>query len=72
MHGCRIPHDSPLLVPSGGLPCRAPRFDAITDDDFGPAFDEGMRLQAADIVAIADNPERPGNARRPSSEAVRP
>ena len=56
-----MPHSlrtNPLLSPSS-LPCHAPPFDAITDDDFGPAFDEGMRLEAAEIAAIASSPEAP-------------
>jgi len=56
-----MPHSlrtNPLLSPSS-LPCQAPPFDAITDGDFGPAFDEGMRLEAAEIAAIASSPEAP-------------
>ncbi len=41
------------------LPFHAPPFDKITDADFGPAFDEGMKRQMAEIEAIADNPAPP-------------
>ncbi|HCM9545266.1 TPA: peptidyl-dipeptidase Dcp [Enterobacter hormaechei subsp. xiangfangensis] len=34
------------------LPYQAPRFDAINDSHYRPAFDEAMRLQRADIDAI--------------------
>ncbi|SEO32320.1 peptidyl-dipeptidase Dcp [Duganella sp. CF517] len=32
-----------------------PQFDKIKDDDYAPAFTEGMRQQAAEIEAIANN-----------------
>ena len=38
------------------LPYHAPPFDKITDADFGPAFDEGIKRQMAEIDAIANNP----------------
>ena len=50
--------DNPLLQPSP-LPFHAPPFDAITDGDFRPAFDEGIRQHLAEIAAIADNPAPP-------------
>ncbi|MFK8952154.1 peptidyl-dipeptidase Dcp [Enterobacter sp. 01-M-01-SI-ECC_S143] len=34
------------------LPYQAPRFDAINDSHYRPAFDEAMRLKRADIDAI--------------------
>ena len=34
------------------LPYQAPRFDAINDSHYRPAFDEAMRLKRADIYAI--------------------
>ncbi|MGX5026325.1 peptidyl-dipeptidase Dcp [Enterobacter asburiae] len=34
------------------LPYQAPRFDAINDSHYRPAFDEAMRLKRADIEAI--------------------
>ena len=49
---------NPLLNP-GTLPFRAVPFDKIKDSDFRPAFDEGIRLQNAEIQQIADNPAAP-------------
>ena len=41
------------------LPFQAPPFDKITDADFKPALEEGMRLHMAEIRKIADNPAPP-------------
>ena len=41
------------------LPFQAPAFDKITDADFQPALEEGMRLHLAEIHKIADNPAPP-------------
>ena len=41
------------------LPFQYPQFDKIKNEHYGPAFDEGMREQAAEIVAIANNPKAP-------------
>ncbi|SCC51632.1 peptidyl-dipeptidase Dcp [Kosakonia oryziphila] len=38
------------------LPYQAPPFDAITDEHYRPAFDEGVRQKRVDIVAITANP----------------
>jgi len=38
-------------------PFAAPPFDLIRPEHFGPAFEEGMRRQLAEIDAIAGNPE---------------
>ena len=46
---------NPLLDP-GTLPFRAAPFDKIKDADFRPAFEEGFKLQNAEIQKIADNP----------------
>ncbi|HEY2348569.1 MAG TPA: M3 family metallopeptidase [Puia sp.] len=46
---------NPLLNP-GTLPFRAAPFDKIKDADFRPAFQEGFRLQNAEIKKIAENP----------------
>ena len=50
--------NNPLLAPSP-LPFQAPPFDTITDRDFRPALDEGMRWHVAEIAAIANNPDPP-------------
>ncbi|HJW73527.1 MAG TPA: peptidyl-dipeptidase Dcp [Geothrix sp.] len=52
------PKPNPLAKAST-LPFHAPRFDKLTDADFQPAIEEGMRLHAAEIRKIADNPETP-------------
>lgn len=49
---------NPLLSPST-LPFGAPPFDKITDSDYLPAFEAGMREQLAQVAAIADNPAPP-------------
>jgi len=41
------------------LPFQAPPFDKITDADYQPAIEEGMKRQLAEIRQIADNPEPP-------------
>jgi peptidyl-dipeptidase Dcp len=50
--------DNPLLTPSA-LTFQAPRFDAIIDTDFRPAFDEAMRLHLAETEVIANNAAAP-------------
>src|SRR5258705_6687368 len=45
---------NPLLSPST-LPFQAPPFDKITDADFQPAIEEGMKQQLAEIASIANN-----------------
>ena len=56
--GARATPANALLAPSR-LPFQAPPFDAIKNDDFAPAFDEGMRQQDAEVEAIANNPAAP-------------
>ncbi len=46
----------PLLQPSD-LPYQLPRFADFSDDDFGPAIDEGMAAQLAAVAEITANPE---------------
>ncbi|OOG53836.1 dipeptidyl carboxypeptidase II [Rhodanobacter sp. B05] len=41
------------------LPFQAPPFDKITDADYQPAIEEGMKRQLAEVQQIADNPEPP-------------
>lgn len=47
---------NPFLKPST-LPFGYPAFDKIKDVHFAPAFAEGMRVQLAEIDAIANNPK---------------
>src|SRR5438034_6278397 len=49
---------NPLLVPST-LPFQAPPFDKITDADYRPALEEGMRQHLAEVAAIADSSAPP-------------
>jgi len=46
----------PMLEPSD-LPYQLPRFAGFSDDDFGPAIDEGMAAQLAAVAAITANAE---------------
>ena len=41
------------------LPFQYPQFDKIRNEHYGPAFEEGMREQAAEIEAIANNVQAP-------------
>ena len=51
--------DSNPMSAESTLPYQAPPFDRIKDSDFGPAFDEAMKQQIAEIDAIANNPAAP-------------
>ena len=51
--------DNPLLSESN-LPLGYPRFDAIRNEHFAPAFERGMAEHLKEIEAIAKNPEKPG------------
>lgn len=51
-------HTNPLLKPST-LPYQAPDFNTISDADFQPAMEEGMKEQMVEILSIANNPEQP-------------
>ncbi len=55
------PAANPLLTRSN-LPYQAPPFDRIRDADYGPAIEEGMRQQLAEVAAIADSPAAPSFA----------
>ncbi|MCC5856061.1 MAG: M3 family metallopeptidase [Idiomarina sp.] len=50
--------DNPFFAPSS-LQYEAPDFNAIRDEHYGPAFEAGMSQQAAEVRAIANNPEAP-------------
>ena len=52
------PAQNPLLNP-GALPFHTAPFDKIKESDFRPAFEEGFKLQNAEIQKIADNPAAP-------------
>jgi peptidyl-dipeptidase Dcp len=48
----QLPASNPFAKPST-LPFNYPAFDKIKNEDFAPAFEEGMRQQSAEIDAIA-------------------
>ncbi len=52
------PLHNPFLAPST-LPFGMPPFDLIGNDDYEPAYQEGMRLRLQEMNAIADNPAPP-------------
>src|SRR4051812_22681005 len=54
-HAAPAARANPFAVAST-LPFQAPPFDRIRDTDYQPAFEEGMRQQAAEIARIANNP----------------
>jgi peptidyl-dipeptidase Dcp len=56
--GARAIAAGPFDEPST-LPFQAPPFDRIKDSDYGPAFEEGMRQELAEMRQIADNPAAP-------------
>jgi peptidyl-dipeptidase Dcp len=41
------------------LPLQAPMFDKIHDSDYEPAFEKAMKINLAEIDAIANNPAKP-------------
>ena len=53
-----LPASNPFAKPST-LPFNYPAFDQIKNEDYAPAFAEGMRQQAAEIDAIANNKAAP-------------
>jgi peptidyl-dipeptidase Dcp len=53
-----LPASNPFAKEST-LPFRYPAFDKIRNEDYAPAFEEGMRQHAAEIEAIANNKAAP-------------
>lgn len=53
-----VPRQNPLLTHST-LPNMAPAFDRITEADYVPAIEEGIRQARANIAAIKSNPAKP-------------
>jgi len=53
-----LPASNPFAKPST-LPFQYPAFDKIKNEDFAPAFDEGMRQHALEIDAIANSKAAP-------------
>ena len=50
--------NNPFAKPSA-LPFQTVDFNVITDSDFKPAIEEGIKQQLAEIKAIAENPDAP-------------
>jgi len=58
------PMPAPVVEPNpfaqqSTLPLQAPPFDKVKDTDYGPAMDEGMKQQIAEIDAIVNNSAAP-------------
>jgi peptidyl-dipeptidase Dcp len=53
-----LPASNPFAKPST-LPFQYPPFDKIKNEDFAPAFEEGMRQHSAEIDAIANSKAAP-------------
>jgi peptidyl-dipeptidase Dcp len=54
-----IPEGAGYFASESSLPFKAPDFTKISEDDYLPAFRQGMAIQDAEIQAIIDNPEAP-------------
>ncbi len=54
-----IPQGTGYFASDSTLPFLAPDFTRISEDDYIPAFEQGMAIQAAEVQAIIDNPEAP-------------
>jgi peptidyl-dipeptidase Dcp len=54
----KLDASNPFAKPST-LPFQYPAFDKIRNEDFAPAFEEGMRQQSAEIDAIANSRAAP-------------
>jgi len=50
--------DNPFFLPST-LPYQLPDFARITESDYEPAFEEGMREHLIEVASITNNPETP-------------
>jgi peptidyl-dipeptidase Dcp len=56
--GSAASRENPLLTEST-LPFHYPRFDQVKDEDYVPAFEQGMAQQLRETDAIAANPGQP-------------
>lgn len=54
-----IPQGTGYFASESTLPFKAPDFTRISQDDYIPAFEQGMSLQQAEIQAIIDNAQAP-------------
>ena len=54
-----IPEGTGYFASDSTLPFHAPDFSAISEDDYIPAFNQGMAIQTAEVEAIVNNPAAP-------------
>ncbi|MEW4447666.1 M3 family metallopeptidase [Qipengyuania sp. JC766] len=54
-----IPEGTGYFAQDSDLPFLAPDFRQISEDDYVPAFEQGMAIQKAEVQAIIDNPAAP-------------
>ena len=54
-----IPEATGYFAQDSDLPFHAPDFTKISEDDYIPAFEQGMAIQKAEVQAIIDNPAAP-------------
>ncbi|NNC59754.1 MAG: M3 family metallopeptidase [Erythrobacter sp.] len=54
-----IPTGTGYFAADSSLPFLAPDFSKISEDDYMPAFKQGMEIQKAEVQAIIDNPAAP-------------
>jgi peptidyl-dipeptidase Dcp len=54
-----IPQGTGYFASDSDLPFLAPDFTKISEDDYIPAFEQGMAIQKAEVAAIVANPEAP-------------
>jgi len=54
-----IPEGTGYFASESTLPFHAPDFTKISEDDYLPAFEQGMAIQKAEVQTILNNPEAP-------------
>jgi len=54
-----IPEGTGYFVTDSTLPFLTPDFSKISEDDYIPAFEQGMAIQGAEVQAIVQNPAAP-------------
>ena len=54
-----IPEGTGYFASDSTLPFKTPDFNAISEDDYLPAFEQGMAIHKAEIEAIKANPAAP-------------
>ena len=59
MAAADLPEATGYFAADSTLPFQTPDFSKISEDDYLPAFEQGMAIQKAEIQAIIDNPTPP-------------